>query len=450
VKRLRTTAARRLGLLILVGLGLAPADDDPARLVERLGSGRFEERERAARELERLGAPALPALRRARGAADPEVRGRAAGLVERIAFAQVLAPTLVRLDFPDRPLRELVATLAGRSGIPIVLDPRGGDGLAARAVTLEAPEPVPFWEAVGRLAEAAHLRPDLRPLPDPDTGAARSTLVLEEAGDRLAPAAAWGPFRVKLLDLEDRRVRALDPPARPLGEAPARPERTLTGRLHLSAEPRLAVGPGGRLRLTVARDDLGRSFLPDAPAADAADDPGPPRAVEYTGTPELVVPFALAPPEGGPGRRLTLEGTLPVGVAARAEAPLEIPLAGAVGKAFEGDDATLTVEAVGPRPEDGRTTIDLAVRPRATPAADPDAAPAAASGLVDTQVEVRDAAGRLLPAFLGRAEADGAALRVRVVLVPTPDAGPPSRLLYFSLRRGLVAVPFAFRDVPLP
>jgi hypothetical protein len=54
--------------------------------IKQLGSKKFHEREAAARELQRLGRVALPALRQASTkAADPEVRRRAAKLLEAIA-----------------------------------------------------------------------------------------------------------------------------------------------------------------------------------------------------------------------------------------------------------------------------------------------------------------------------------------------------------------------------
>src|SRR5947209_1009652 len=61
----------------------APAADAGAA-VTRLGAEAFAERDAAARLLERLGAAALPALRGAVRSEDPEVRRRAAAIVERI------------------------------------------------------------------------------------------------------------------------------------------------------------------------------------------------------------------------------------------------------------------------------------------------------------------------------------------------------------------------------
>ena len=53
-----------------------------AELVEKLGSDRFEERETASRELQKIGEPALPALRNATQSKDREVRVRSEQLVK--------------------------------------------------------------------------------------------------------------------------------------------------------------------------------------------------------------------------------------------------------------------------------------------------------------------------------------------------------------------------------
>lgn len=58
----------------LIGAELPPRDID--RLIEQLGSNKFLKRERASQALQAIGVRALPALRKAAEAADPEVRRR--------------------------------------------------------------------------------------------------------------------------------------------------------------------------------------------------------------------------------------------------------------------------------------------------------------------------------------------------------------------------------------
>jgi hypothetical protein len=123
-----------VGLLTPVALPVPAAERaDPARitkLVGQLGSGDFEEREKASKGLDDIGAPALEALRKAAASEDPEVRRRAEDLVRKIekraASARVLAPTRFHLVYKETPLPEAVADFGKKSGYEIVLhDPRG-------------------------------------------------------------------------------------------------------------------------------------------------------------------------------------------------------------------------------------------------------------------------------------------------------------------------------------
>ena len=71
---------------------------------------------------------------------------------------RLLRPTLVKLDYADRPVADVVRSLAERTGVPMVLFP---DEPAAswrkKRISLAAPGPVPFWEAIDRLEPTAGL-----------------------------------------------------------------------------------------------------------------------------------------------------------------------------------------------------------------------------------------------------------------------------------------------------
>src|SRR5262245_8631504 len=109
----------RLGaLLLLSGLLLAApaatfraADQaeapNPGRLVERLGSGEFAERQEATRALDALGEPALDALKLGLRSDDMEVRRRCEELIVRIQrraeSARIVAAKRVQLVYKDTP-----------------------------------------------------------------------------------------------------------------------------------------------------------------------------------------------------------------------------------------------------------------------------------------------------------------------------------------------------------
>ena len=146
-------------LAMLLLLGQAPSSS-PTALVEQLGSPRFAERERATEELAQLGAEALPALRAAREAKDPEVRARAAVLVEKTEALLLTQPTLVTLDIKDRPLTEAVEVIGEQAGIKLALAPENSPAWRTR-VTLQESAPLPFWKALDRLCVAGNLKYNL-------------------------------------------------------------------------------------------------------------------------------------------------------------------------------------------------------------------------------------------------------------------------------------------------
>src|SRR2546428_10894340 len=96
-----------VGLLALVAATpsgtTTAASASIARWVSELGSKKFQDRERAARELDAAGPAALAALQAAEHDADPEVRRRAesiaARIEKRIETASLLEPKCVHLRY---------------------------------------------------------------------------------------------------------------------------------------------------------------------------------------------------------------------------------------------------------------------------------------------------------------------------------------------------------------
>lgn len=154
---------RSLGLtvfLVAAATGWAqspsPKADDSVR---RLGSGRYQERERAYRELESIGDEAYETLKKAVQSSDPEVRKRAEDLLvkieERRMQAKLLAPKMVRLNVADMPVLDAVAELTKLSTYPIQFQ---GDRtiVANRKVTLDTGETT-FWKAFDLLCAKGNL-----------------------------------------------------------------------------------------------------------------------------------------------------------------------------------------------------------------------------------------------------------------------------------------------------
>src|SRR5687768_17207271 len=96
---------------ILGSLALAEqpaANKKVAELIDKLGSGDFEDREQAQVELDKLGLQAVEALKQASKSEDAEVRRRAEELVAKIEKREssglILKPTRVTLSLKDAPV----------------------------------------------------------------------------------------------------------------------------------------------------------------------------------------------------------------------------------------------------------------------------------------------------------------------------------------------------------
>jgi hypothetical protein len=460
-----------LTLLVLLGQNPSPsASSDPASLVEQLGSGRYAERQAAASALERLGRRALPALRAGREVRDPEVRTRAGILIDKIEGALLTQPTLITLNFTDRTLTDVLKSFGEQAGIKMGLNPEPNGGAPGRRITLQETAPLPFWKAVDKLCEVAHLHHAYGAFtgfpPNREVEFSLSTGVPRPSG----PVSDSGPFRVGLVRLHyerdvsftsaglqafvGRRPRQIMP-VEPVGNAPQRGfsmNEQFSAQLQITAEPRLSVSPNGPLKLIQAVDDRGQSLVfPDNGALNTQQNSG------YLGISSwsaLQLTAALKRPEL-PGKSITkLRGVVPVMVSTRKPGPLVIPLAGAAGKSFHNDDVTLYVEEIRANPNARQTTIELSVQPLSKP-------PIANSGrtpvgtgmnihrpeIYSQQIEVVDSRGRPVTCF---PSGDGEGSRM-VLMIPTRDpAASPSELRYYAMSRATTEVSFAFEDLPMP
>jgi len=142
----------------------APQDTSPDRvkkLIDRLGSGAFREREAASRELSALGPAAMDALREAVRIGDPETRRRAGEIIERInerlAIARILLPTMIEFQFKDKPLPEAVAELGRKVGGTIGLHDQNPGKFRSRRVTVSTSGPMPYFEAIELFCRKADL-----------------------------------------------------------------------------------------------------------------------------------------------------------------------------------------------------------------------------------------------------------------------------------------------------
>lgn len=448
----------QLAFLVLLGQVAAP---NPNLLVARLGSGRYAERQAAANALERIGRNALPALRSARDSRDPEVRTRVAALISRIEGTLLTQPTMVTLDFQDRPLAEVVQEFGARCGIKMVLAPEPLPAVSQRRVTLAASQPLSFWKALDRLCESAQLQYNFGGM-QAGPASREPVFPLYPGGSRPAgPVSDSGPFRVNLVGLHYQRDLSFLPVTAPVFPQRAVPPRVPAGanlrpaftvndqfyaQLQVAAEPRLSLSLNGPLKILEAVDDQGQSLLTPAGQSTTQHFSG---YFGLTAGSTLHLQAPLKRPDR-PGQLLKkLRGVLPVLVASRKPDPLVIPLSGATGKEFHNADVTLGVQDIRLHPTTRQLSIDLLVRPSQTQevGSSPENMPVLMHR-PDTnqqQIEVLDSKGRPIPWYHSN---DGEGARMTLTLTPH-DQGAPAEIRYYAMSRAATEVSFEFLDVPL-
>lgn len=294
----------RYVLASLLGAGFAlvlslpsPADETPSKekidkLIEKMGSGTFAEREKATKELSAIGVPALEALRKATKSEDAEVRKRAEDLLPKIErqaeSVRILAPKRVHLVYKDTPLNEAVADFQTKSGYTLHLhDPE--DKLKERKLTLDTGATT-FWHALGMFCDKAELTegtmqdliqappvPPGGPVPPPAVPAKKPAVV--RPGRIVVPMMSGMPGAMEQVILKDGKSKSLpsdDSSAirvRALGKsemfgAPGEGEVILA--LEVSPEPKLQWQALQSIRLDTAEDDREQKLTQVIPQVEGA------------------------------------------------------------------------------------------------------------------------------------------------------------------------------------
>ncbi len=458
--------------VVWIVLVAAEPGDEVRALVAGLSAPRRADRERAAGRLEALGDAARPALVEAAGAADLELRARAAAVLDVIEGQPLGRATPVALDFRDVPLAEVLDAVAERTGLGLVLqawpDPRRGE----RKVTVVAPAPVPFWEAVERIGKAGEVRPDFSGagaggfnrgmigMPGPGGIAARrparpvtggEVVLVPDSSGPPPPAVRSGRFLVVLTALNHHRDRTLPGPGgRPAGSVADRFE----AKIQLAPEPDLAIGRAGEVEGLEAEDDRGQSLVPTGPAVEEAPSPYAPYNV-YGVRSQAAASVALRYPDRPGSQIRRLRGVLPVAVVGSRPDPVAAPLDRETwGTPARKGDVALTVHDVRPVPEAANVrVVELSLsRPEGAggngiggyPRAMIAAPPGAMQGWFEFVDERGRAVARVAVAPLFADDGQRRSLRVAEV------QGRAVAVRYIAPAWATIRVPFEFRDLPMP
>jgi len=466
-----------LGTALIVALVMGQVPDagsrlEPAALVERLGASRYADRKAAAEAIERVGRPALSALRAARDTRDPEVRTRASSLIQKIETALLTEPTRVRLDFENATLPEVARSLALQTGFKLAPYPPSLPRWKTARVTLRQTQPVEFWKAVDQLCDAAGLQYN----GNIGFGSQREPILPVTDGSMrpVMPTFDHGPFRVRLLGIDYQRHLVYGP-AGPADQPPPAPRPAsrqpegldgvpqarlnpittvqFTAQIAVDAEPRLSVAHRGAVRLIEAVDNIGNSLLPRANAGAL-----PRFSADFAvmSSPVIQLQAHLHRPDVAGDTIKKLRGVIPLAVSSRRSDPLIVPLTETTaGKTFENPDMRLTIHAIRALANSQNTLLELSVASDDDDASLPAremAVYGAGARRIDPhhlQIEIVDQRGQSIPWFQSTVDVETSHFTLTLT-GGLSQASHPKELRYYALSRSDVDLPFEFSDVPMP
>jgi hypothetical protein len=485
------------GLLLTIlgaAVAAAPSDAPPPdmdRLVAKLGSIKYAEREAAMRALEQHGAAALNALEAATQHADPEVRHRATVLLQRIenrlAVSRLLAGSSIRLIYKDVPVLDAVNDLAAKTGLTIDVE---GDrlGLHQRTVTLDTGQTT-LWEALGQFCKAAGLseRAVTGKMPGILSDDSYSSKPSKGIGiyPGYGPGTATSP-RIVLVDTTATatlptcyhgavRFRAVKLPDAPPGSVKSAGISQAVGfHLEVTPEPQLAWHGVVSLRVTRAVDDQGQQLVQTEPyVVERFGDPllGSGGAVVWDGisgqsvsdmTGPQILPVRLQVGQKAAAMLKEVHGVVAVEVIAQQRLVTLANVMTAQGKTVIGSDGN-ALKVTAAQSSGASCTITVQISNTASSAGGIPRVPLkkTKNGVIiigdpakrPDMFALFDAKGQPLPLLSGEGmvvQSDSGGLAVQYELVfQVKDSQVPARLTYAGPKVMVVAIPFTLREVPL-
>ena len=336
----------------------------------------------------------------------------------------------------------MVESLKAQTGFPLGLAP--GEELRSRRVTLHEKKLVPFWSALDRLGSACGVRyiPRVAFSPEPRD----PTIMLHPGGGPPVPTSDSGPFRVHLVSLSrSRKLAAVRPP----GQATIR--ETLLAKLHVLAEPGLAMSPTGSVVLEEAVDDRGADIRPEFPVGSA---PSRPRPHFEEGNANLFALTLTLSPAASPGTILRrLKGRVPIEVLTRTGDPIVVPVGDTKGSTFGKSGITLSISGLSRTGEN--TSFRLTIndnRPDRQASTDPPPALGAYRPpyAIEDHVQVLDDQGQPLWWNAAPLLDLGDGKRETVISLHPAPGKTPTRILYHGVVGAVTELTFEFRDMTLP
>lgn len=248
-------------LVAVVGIPVLADEPSPSidKLIEQLGHRSFVEREKASKALRERGPAALPALRKAMTSKDEEIRKRIEVLIPPLEIEEALLPKRVTVKANGNAIADVLKDVEKQTGYKLSL-------LSAdqgRKLTFEMKD-VAFWDALERIGKEGECV--IRCQKDTQN----SHQVAEATTDRSSFVCTRGPIRLAATWFhEDRDINLSQPGPTKNG----RLEQRLTLSMSVIAEPRITFLKVSPAKVDEAIDEDGKSLLDAVPSAGAAVQP---------------------------------------------------------------------------------------------------------------------------------------------------------------------------------
>lgn len=227
----------------------APAAAPLERIIEQLGERDFRKRDEAERRLAAEGTKALPALKKALGHPDAEVRRRVFDLIPRIETAAFVSPRRVTLQLNGKPLRAILDEITRQTGQKIEFWTT--PDMAQRSYSCDFRN-APLWETIDRLCRDARL------VVQPSYGG-DDRVILQNQGGYTPHVHHAGAFRFVPTGFQMFRNTDFGLVGNPASAGHRNETLTLT--FQVFSEPRIPLLGVGEIRLTAAYDNKKNTML---------------------------------------------------------------------------------------------------------------------------------------------------------------------------------------------
>jgi len=370
-----------------------------------------------------------------------------------VAPAAPTSPTLIGLDFKNQTAPMIALTLTQRTGEEIECLGMNASIGDEKRITLESPQPVPFWDAIDRFSAATQTQRSVSPggqfrVPRPKIQLHSPTSTAIDYG----PAAYVGAFRLGPVVVHEHFDRVFLRTKRHatwmIEESPP-----FYAEIPVMAELNLLSVKLSPIRQLEAIDEFGQSFLD--PRLNGEGPAMTPFENDYLYQRTFRVP--LVRPSKPSTRLATLRGVIPLEVGRRPHTPTSIvTLEGSSGKTFRDGEIVLDVrefKANGPGSTSLKATLRLEGTRGEVGPSFKNVLAARLSSILTHQIEIVDSQGKSVSMGNGGTQPSNGALRFdrNYRSFPTDSTSmSPTHLRIYRPDWVNWNLPFELKDLPLP